>query len=197
MKLAAIAIIFFLGSTIPIEQLKHVPAAYAQLNQWGDLCNAETLPRTVQSHLQREFASWRIQKPTDLGSSALKRWESEKPAQCPGIAAGRFENNKAFSYAVLLVSQVQADAGYQFVVFSPKAGQPAYDVKVLDSSERGASSFFIHSVPLNKFFHNESRRKFQVYTREGILLVDAAGQEYEADVYFWANGKYQHQPIDY
>jgi hypothetical protein len=27
--------------------------------------------------------------------------------------------------------------------------------------------------------------------------VDAAENEYETDVYFWANGAYQHQPVDY
>jgi hypothetical protein len=70
-------------------------------------------------------------------------------------------------------------------------------MRALDSGESGASNFFILTVPMSRFFDNESRKKFRPYTSEGILLVDAAEQEYEVDVYFWANGTYQHQPIDY
>jgi hypothetical protein len=43
----------------------------------------------------------------------------------------------------------------------------------------------------------ESKRKFQVHATEGILMVDSAEQEYEADVYFWPNGRYQQEPVDY
>jgi hypothetical protein len=46
-------------------------------------------------------------------------------------------------------------------------------------------------------FDEQSRRKFQVQANEGILLVDSAENEYEADVYFGANGRYQHEPVDY
>jgi hypothetical protein len=43
----------------------------------------------------------------------------------------------------------------------------------------------------------ESRRKFQPQATEGILMVDSAEHEYEADVYFWPNGRYRHEPVDY
>jgi hypothetical protein len=101
------------------------------------------------------------------------------------------------SYAVLLISQARADAGYKFLVFSPKAGQSSYEMRAADSDDNGAANFFIHTVQISKFFDEPSRRKFQVQTSEGILLVDAAEKEYEADVYFWSNGSYQHQPVDY
>ena len=34
-------------------------------------------------------------------------------------------------------------------------------------------------------------------TTEAILMVDSAENEYEADVYFWANNKFQQEPVDY
>lgn len=193
----AISMAFLLVATFPISQQEPAPAAYAEPSEGVDLCKAKTLPRTVQNRLKQEFASWTVQKQTDLSPSARKRWESEMPSQCPGIAMGRFKNAKALSYAVLLIAQDQADAGYKLLVFSPKAGQPSYEMRSLDSGESGASNFFIHTVPMSKFFDDKSRKTFRAYTSEGILLVDAAEQEYEVNVYFWANGTYQHQPIDY
>ena len=61
----------------------------------------------------------------------------------------------------------------------------------------GVANFFIYRVQIGKFFDEQSRRKFKVQTDECVLLVDAAENEYETDVYFWANGAYQHQPVDY
>jgi hypothetical protein len=194
---AAITMIFLLVAIFSISQQELVPTAYAEPGEGVDLCKVGALPQTVQSRLRQEFVSWMVQKQTDLSPSARKRWGSEKPSQCPGIAMGRFENAKALSYAVLLIAQDHADAGYKLLVFSPKAGQPSYEMRALDSGESGASNFFIHTVPMSKFFNNESRKTFRAYTSEGILLVDAAEQEYEVNVYFWANGTYQHQPIDY
>jgi hypothetical protein len=97
-----------------------------------------------------------------------------------------------------IAPQDHADAGYNFLVFSPKDGQASYEMRtVKQPSESGAANFFIHAVRIGKFFDEQSRRKFQAKTSEGILLVDSAEKEYEADVYFWTNGSYQHQPVDY
>jgi hypothetical protein len=69
---------------------------------------------------------------------------------------------------------------------------------IAEQSDRGsAANFFIHRVNINKFFDQSSKRKFGVAASDGILLADAGENEYETDVYFWANGRYQHQPIDY
>jgi hypothetical protein len=64
------------------------------------------------------------------------------------------------------------------------------------SDDRGASNYFIRKVPISKFFSEESKKKFQVQASGGILIVDSAEQEYEADVYFWSNGRFQQQPVD-
>lgn len=161
------------------------------------LCKEGDLPQAVRSRLKQEFATWKVQTPETLSPTASKRWKAEKPARCPGIAVGRFDNAKALSYAILLVARGDVDEGYRFLVFNPKDGQRSYEMRAVDSSESGGSHFFISTVRMNKFFDNESRRKFQAYTSDGILLLDAAEQEYEVDVYFLASGNYQHQPVDY
>lgn len=170
---------------------------YAASGEGVDRCEEGTLPQAVRSRLKQEFATWKIQTPAALSPSARKRWEAEKPAHCPGIAVGRFDNAKALSYAILLVSRGDIDKGYRFLVFSPKDGQRSYEMRVVDSGESDGSHFFTCAVRMSKFFNKESRKKFQAYTSDGILLLDAAEQEYEVDVYFWANGNYQHQPVDY
>ena len=163
------------------------------------LCTSGSLPQQIQNRLTDEFRSWKIQQSADLSPRARGRWESEKPLQCPGIAAGQFEATNMKSYAVLLVPEHSPDAGYKFLVFSPKVGaKPSFEMKALEQWDGGgAANFFIRSVPIHKFFNQASRRKFQVQTTDGILLFDSAENEYETDVYFWANSGYQHEPIDY
>ncbi len=162
------------------------------------LCKPESLPSGIRNRLKDEFSAWRVQEPADLSRRAYERWESEKPSACPGIAVGRFESARAPSYAVLLVRAGRADTGYRFLVFSPKTSPPSYNMRLVEQSDDGgAANFFIHGIRISKFFDQQSRRKFQVRAREGILLVDSAETEYEADVYFWVDGSYKHQPVDY
>jgi hypothetical protein len=162
------------------------------------LCKVEILPPYVQSRLKAEFGSWKPQEPADLTTLAHERWESEKPLACPGIAVGQFEKGEKQSYAVLLVPRAHADAGYRFLVFTPRASQPDYDVKFVEQSDSGgASYYFIHTVRVSKLFDEVSRRKFNVQSSDCILLVGSGEEGYEADVYFWTSGSYQHQPVDY
>jgi hypothetical protein len=46
-------------------------------------------------------------------------------------------------------------------------------------------------------FDKPSRRKLGIDTSEGILLADAGLKDNETDVYYWKNGTYYSQPVDY
>jgi hypothetical protein len=167
-------------------------------SQESALCKLESLPSEVQNRLKEEYGSWKIQEPTGLSQRAHERWESEKPLECPGIAVGHFESAKTPSYAVLLVPNGHTDAGYRFLVFRQKAGQHTYETKLVDKlDQNGASNYFIRRTAISKFFDEPSRKKFQAHTSDGILLVDSAANEYGVEVYFWSDGHYRHEPIDY
>ncbi len=160
------------------------------------LCKPGSLPPEIQNRLKQDFGSWKVQQSEDLGSAARQRWESEKPMQCPGIEIGKFESARTISYALLLTSKDHGQ-GYKIVAFIHKDGS-SYDMRMVEESNDGQSgSFFIHKVPITKLFNEQSRKKFHVLAREGILLVDAAENEYEADVYFWTKNGYRHEPVDY
>jgi len=190
-------LLFLITAVVASRQQGSSLPAPVKSSEAPALCKVGSLPVDVQSHLKREFGSWKVQEPADLSPRAHERWESEKPLACPGIAVGQFENAKAPSYAVLLVPKGHADAGYKFFVFSPRSGQPSHGMTTVDSGSSGGANFFIHKVRISKFFDEQSREKFQAHTSEGILLVDSGENEYETDVYFWANDHYHHQPVDY
>ncbi len=99
------------------------------------VCGAEALPAVIQNRLKRECGSWKVQEPTGLSPSAHERWEAEKPRQCPGVAAGRFQNVTTPSQAVLRVRRQHAGAGYRFPIFSPRAGRLSYELKVVGQSD--------------------------------------------------------------
>jgi hypothetical protein len=63
-------------------------------------------------------------------------------------------------------------------------------------NDKGASNYFIRKVAVSRFFNEESKKKFQLQATEAILMVDSAEQEYEADLYFWSDGRFQQQPVD-
>jgi hypothetical protein len=110
---------------------------------------------------------------------------------------GLFQSAKTPSYAVLLVPIDHPDAGYRFLVFSRKTGQPSYETTVVEKSDdHGTSNYFIRKVPISRFFNEEYKRKFQIQATDAILMVDSAEQEYEADIYFWSNGRFQQQSVD-
>jgi len=183
------AILVF-GQTSPLPKVASATDASAP-------CNLGSFPSDVQNHLKSDFGSWKIQEPESLTDHARKTWAGKKPPACPGIAVGLFQSAKTPSYAVLLVPVDHPDAGYRFLIFRRKSQQPSYEITVVDQfDDRGASNYFIRKVPINKFFSEESKKKFQVQAIEGILMVDSAEQEYEADVYFWSNGRFQQQPVD-
>lgn len=192
-----VSVALLLTVALAFGQQGSSPSPPAKPIEGSALCKPGSLPPDVQSRLKGEFSSWKVQEPTDLSPHARERWESEKPLACPGIAVGKFEDAKTPSYAVLLVPQGHTDAGYKFLVFSPKAGQPSYEMRTADSGESGAANYFIHRTPISKFFDEPSRKKFQAHTVDGILLVDSAENEYGVEVYFWSGGHYRHEPIDY
>jgi hypothetical protein len=62
---------------------------------------------------------------------------------------------------------------------------------------RGASNYFIRRVHIAKVFSTEWVKKLKVASKDGVMSVDAAENEYGVDVYFWTDGQYRHEPIDY
>lgn len=189
----ALSVIFLL---LVVGSQRAAKAAQANRAEAPALC--KPLPSNIQQRLGEEFGSWKIQETKDLSTTARERWKSEKPQECPGIAEGRFAGGTTPSYAVLLVPKEHSNAGYKFLMFSPTPGKSSYEMTIVEQSDHdGAANFFLHRVPISKFFNESSRKKFGVAASDGILLADASANEYETDVYFWANGSYQHQPVDY
>jgi hypothetical protein len=108
------------------------PTTPTQPGEQLALCNVGSLPPDIQGRLKGKIGFWKVQEPVDLSPRAHERWESEKPQGFPVIAVGDFESAKTPSYAILLVPTGHADAGYRFLVFSQKAGQPAYETRLVE-----------------------------------------------------------------
>ncbi len=116
---------------------------------------------------------------------------------CPGVAVGSFESNDTTSYALVLVPIGNPDSAYRFVVFTPGSSASANEFRVVEQWDKaGASNYFVHKIRISRAFSSEWVRKLHAKARDGILFVDAADTEYEADVYFWTGNQYQHEPLD-
>jgi hypothetical protein len=93
----AVSAAFMLAAALAFGQQGSSPSAPAKPIEASALCRTESLPAEVQSRLEGEFSSWKVQESTSLSPFARKRWEDEKPPACPGIAVGKFENDNALS----------------------------------------------------------------------------------------------------
>lgn len=192
----AFSFILLLATTMACGQGSS-SSAPAKGGEGPSQCRLGSLPADVQDRLRAEYGSWRIQEPSNLSPRARERWESEKPMGCPGMAVGQFEGPE-HSYALLLVPMDRPGTAYRLLVFSHKKSAPSFELSVLEQSDDGgAGNAFIRSVPIAKFFDHESKKKFDVKTEDGILFIYSAEKEYEAQVYFWARGKYRNEPVDY
>jgi len=156
-------------------------------------CNLTALPLELQERLKTQFSSWKIQDSANLTESAKELWQSEKPLACPGIATGKFESPTLISYALLLVPLRNPHSAYRFLVFTPKNGAQA-GLTIVEGADAPGAGNFVRTVALTKVLSATSRRKLNAAGPEGILFVYAPGDESEADVYFWAEGKYHSLP---
>ena len=170
----------------------------ASADDEAKLCGQGSVPAAVTSRLKAEFPAWRVQTVGDLAPMTKKRWQEEKPLSCPGTAEGQFELVGQISYAFLLVPTANPDREYKFLVFTPSGNQSAFLLRTVEDWNKGnVSHYFIHKVDIAKVFSSAWVGKLHVKTKQGILFADAAESEYGVEVYFFADGKYQHEPIDY
>jgi hypothetical protein len=159
-------------------------------------CDCSALPQEIQTQIHKRFKSWRIQQPEDLSYPARETWNGEKPTTCPGIAVGKFKSPDS-SYAILLVRMDHPDSAYRFLVFSRTTGQPFQLTTVEEWNGGGARNYFLVAEPISKWFDRAWMRRLHVQAPQGILFVDSAKKEFEADLYFWADGRFRHEWVDY
>src|SRR5258706_1493098 len=198
MKLAGVKLLRLVVVTgMTCGQQTSSPAAPGAAAEESAVCKSARLPVDLQDRLNKEFTSWHIQEPAPLSAHAKERWRAEKPLECPGLAVGKFETDTSKSYVVLLVPAASKEGGYRLVAFSTMPNQHGYEQRLIEASSSDGANLFIRRVTFDKFFDEQSRRRFGIYTKEGFLLVDSGENEYESDVYFWVKDHYQHEPVDY
>jgi hypothetical protein len=174
----------------------HRLAAAGGVDNALSLCTLQSLPEDIRGGLTRHFSEWKILEPTDLSSSARERWAAEKPAACPGMAAGHFQNGKDTAYALLLIPTDRSDPEFALVVFTPVSNKGLYAYKVVDRLEAGGSDSFMLSAPISKYIQDESILKSRSGPGDSLLVV-TAGATTAAYVYYWANDSYRRQKANY
>ena len=203
---STLGLIFLMTAALLFGETNYPSPVPAGAAEGSVPCSVGSLPSDIQNRLKGELATWKVQEPENLSEYSRKTWAGKKPPGCPGIAVGLFQNAKDPSYAVLLVPVGhpehnkagfnEMEVGFRLVVFTRKVGLSSYEATVVERSGDQASKYFIRKVPINSYFSEVSRRKFQVEAAEAILMVDSAEHEYEADIYFWSNGRFRREPVD-
>jgi len=161
------------------------------------LCQIETLPKDIRDTLERRFYGWKIQDSSNLLPKIRQKWAANAPLGCPGIASGHFEDSRSVAYALLLVPADRSANGYRFIVFSAPSGQSFYGFKVLDQAALNASTFFIHSVAVDRIFDSSLKKQFRPKGNDAILLAFADDKSSSQNVFFWKGDSYDHAQLDF
>lgn len=161
------------------------------------LCQVETIPKDIRDTLERRFYGWKVQDSSNLLPRVRQRWATIAPLACPGIATGHFEESRSVAYALLLVPVDRSANGYKFVVFSAPSGQSFYGFKMLDQAPLNASSFFIHSVAIDRVFDSPMKKQFRPKANDGVVLFYADEKIPTQNVFYWKGDSYDHAQVDY
>lgn len=169
-------------------------AAGAVPDELLGLCRTDALPQDIRGSLSRNFASWKVQEPTDLSLRARTRWGAERPLTCPGIAAGHFQDPKSASYALLLIPANHASSAFKLLIYTQQSG-PYFGFKAVGQQDTGAGDVFIATVPTVRFFESTSKWLAHSKAAEAVMLVDSAATE--SFVYVWADASYERTQVNY
>jgi hypothetical protein len=161
------------------------------------LCQIDMIPKDIRGTLERRFYGWKIQESTNLVPRARQKWASIAPLACPGIATGHFEDTRSVSYALLLVPIDPGANGYKFVMFTPPPGQSFYGFKMLEQGAVNASTFFIHTVAIDRIFDSDLKKRFRPKNGEAVLQVATDDRTSIQNVFFWTGESYDHAQVDY
>jgi hypothetical protein len=155
--------------------------------QAHDPCQ-NVLPPSAQSLVAGKFPSWRTRLLSDLESYDHELWTKAHPHECPGIAAGHFEEPDSLAYALVLVPKSDAHGGYKIVVLTKSATPDTYSVKILDHGRPGGGS-----SPVVSRLRPGTYPDFEGTTSVRMTLdsINVEWLEAAAVVYYWQNGRYR------
>jgi hypothetical protein len=191
------ALVLSLLSGLSFFQHASFAAAAVDADDALGLCQVETIPKDIRDTLERRFYGWKVQDSSNLLPKARQKWATVAPLACPGIATGHFEESRSVSYALLLVPIDRSASGYKFVVFSAPAGQSFYGFKMLDQAPMNASTFFIHSVAMDRVFDSAMKKQFRPKQNDGVMLFFTDDKTASQNVFYWRGDSYDHAQVDY
>jgi hypothetical protein len=196
--LSRISARYFITSIFLFGVLSTSNFARAEPRQGGkaDPCDEIQLPTKVREQLKTIYPTWTIQNHQSLSKTALSRWSSQKPMGCPGAIEGEFLPDGTRAYILLIVPREYHDSRYQLVIMREVVGQNIRPETIETSEAPGACNYFLQMVRTSDYFSREKAKRFKPQAKESFLVLDAGEQEYEVDLYFWSEGRFNNSPVD-
>jgi hypothetical protein len=188
------ALYIFLGCNL-LAGLSPTLQAAGEPTELLELCRPDSLPQDIRSSLARNFSGWKIQEPTDLSARARTRWGAERPLNCPGIAAGHFQEPKSASYALLLIPANHSSSAYRLLIFTQQSGQQYYGFKTVGQTDSGGGDVYVAAVPTARFFEVTAKLVAHSHVSEAVMLVDLAATD--AYLYVYSDMAYERAQVTY
>jgi hypothetical protein len=160
------------------------------VTQVHDPCRNAVLPTRAQSLIAHTFTEWRTKRVSDLGTDDQQLWTKAHPAECPGVAAGHFQEPDLLAYALVLVPKSDANAGYMIVVLSRNTTSEDYAVKILDHAKgprSGAANLVVSRLRPGTYPNFDGTKSLRLK----LDTINVEWIEAAAVVYYWASGQYR------
>jgi hypothetical protein len=147
-------------------------------------CPSRKAPPSLVSYVAEQFPDWRIVEVKDLLDYHQQLWRSEHPAECPGVAVGRFEPTGLWKWAILLVPKAETDNRAKALLLKEQ-GSGYTSMTLAEVPNRGNVPVLAKAAPgLYKSYDSAQR----VRTRYSV--VSLIFYESSASVFYWDKGKF-------
>lgn len=145
------------------------------------------LPQEAREKIVTSFRNWRTLELKDLVPDDQVLWKKYHQGECPGVAAGSFDNSGKTEYAVLIISRTQIKKQTKLLLLR-KTYSGDYTPKIL-YEEEGVSNFpAIHKEPPGVYSDFYDRNS-TIAAKTDVIIYEHI--EASAIAFYYENGEFK------
>ncbi|MCI0331101.1 MAG: hypothetical protein L0196_09205 [candidate division Zixibacteria bacterium] len=84
---------------------------------------SSSLPKEALKEIAARFKGWRILEKKDINSVGQTLWDKTRAGECPGIAAGNYDDSNVKGYAILIIPRDSVKRQIKLLLFQENSSE--------------------------------------------------------------------------
>jgi hypothetical protein len=145
------------------------------------------LPKDAKALIDDKYINWRILSKQDLLSDDQILWDKKHENECPGIAIGKYRNDKVADYAVLIIPK-KGETKKANLLMLAKDSSGKYTLVLLYGDKNVANYPVIYKVAPGQYYYFYDSKK-SIMTKHDVVIYEHI--EASAIAFYYKNGNYE------